>query len=545
MAQQLEALREHAAREGYEVLEEVADPGQSGASLERPGMDRVRDRVAAGDVSVVLAQDRDRITREPAYHYLLKREFEEHGTKIRSLNDRGDESPEGELTDGILDQLAKFERAKTTERTRRGRLRKAKEGKINRNSRAHYGFRFDESGEHYLPHEEELVVVRRIIREASEGKSTWHIKCGLEEDGIQPPTNPSQRPASKYYWNQTYVRNLINEDVYRPHTHAEMAELVTPDVAAALDRGRSYGIYWFNRTRTTRKRVSETNADGERVYRWSRTKRHNSRDQWVAIPVPDAGIPRQQIDTARELLTYSRRWIAKKKNARPWQIPTGVVRCGECGTVMQKYAPKVGDNHYAYYKCSRLVRFGKEACCLVRTRTCHRAERVEALVWDTVSTLLRDPERLRAGLEEMIEAERNGSHGDPEQDKKAWLERISTADAKRARYQDMTAEGLIGFDDLRGRLVELDETRATAKRELTAIRERQSRVERLEADREALLEHYAGLVPEALDALTAEERHDLYKLLRLEVKVYPDEAVEVSGVLGREPAFTSEETVRK
>ena len=54
LAQQLEALREYAAREGYEVLEEVVDPGQSGASLERPGMDRVRDLVAAGGVAVVL-----------------------------------------------------------------------------------------------------------------------------------------------------------------------------------------------------------------------------------------------------------------------------------------------------------------------------------------------------------------------------------------------------------------------------------------------------------------------------------------------------------
>jgi site-specific DNA recombinase len=103
LAQQLEALREYAAREGYEVLEEVSDPGQSGASLERPGMDRVRDLVAAGGVSVVLAQDRDRFAREPAYHYLLRREFEEDGTKIRALNDRGDDSPEGQLTDGILD----------------------------------------------------------------------------------------------------------------------------------------------------------------------------------------------------------------------------------------------------------------------------------------------------------------------------------------------------------------------------------------------------------------------------------------------------------
>ena len=58
LAQQIEALRGYAAREGYEVLEEVQDAGQSGASLERPGMDRVRDLVAAGGVSAVLAQDR-------------------------------------------------------------------------------------------------------------------------------------------------------------------------------------------------------------------------------------------------------------------------------------------------------------------------------------------------------------------------------------------------------------------------------------------------------------------------------------------------------
>ena len=110
LAQQIEALRAHAAREGIGILEEVTDPGQSGASLERPGMDRVRDLVAARGVSVVLAQDRDRFAREPAYHYLLRKEFEEHGTKIRALNDRGDESPEGELTDGILDQSRSEER---------------------------------------------------------------------------------------------------------------------------------------------------------------------------------------------------------------------------------------------------------------------------------------------------------------------------------------------------------------------------------------------------------------------------------------------------
>jgi site-specific DNA recombinase len=164
LAQQLEALREYTAREGYEVLEEVADPGQSGASLERPGMDHVRDLVAAGGVAVVLAQDRDRFAREPAYHHLLKREFEDHGTKIQSLNDRGDESPEGELTDGILDQLAKYERAKIAERTRRGKLRRAREGKVVATHTPNYGFEYNEARDNYVLNEERMRVVRRIFR---------------------------------------------------------------------------------------------------------------------------------------------------------------------------------------------------------------------------------------------------------------------------------------------------------------------------------------------------------------------------------------------
>src|SRR5215203_4930384 len=189
LAQQIEALRTYAAREGYEVLEEVVDPGQSGASLERPGMDRVRDLVAAGGVYVVLAQDRDRFAREPAYHYLLKREFEEHGTKIRALNDRGDDSPEGELTDGILDQLAKYERAKIAERSRRGKLRKAREGKIIATSKPPYGFRYNEARDALVIHEPERRVVQRIFRLAAEGHGTKAIQTCLYRERI--PSRPA------------------------------------------------------------------------------------------------------------------------------------------------------------------------------------------------------------------------------------------------------------------------------------------------------------------------------------------------------------------
>src|SRR5919199_5984407 len=181
LAQQIEALREYVTREGYEVIEEVTDPGQSGASLERPGMDQVRDLVATGNVSVVLAQDRDRFSREPAYTYLLKREFEEHGCKLRALNDRGDDSPEGELMDSVFDQFAKFERAKTAERSRRGKLRKAREGKIIATNKINYGFRYTEDREGYEVHEDHMAVVRRIFcMIGAEGSPLYAAKKTLE-----------------------------------------------------------------------------------------------------------------------------------------------------------------------------------------------------------------------------------------------------------------------------------------------------------------------------------------------------------------------------
>ena len=199
LAQQLEALREYAAREGYEVLEEVQDAGQSGASLERPGMDRVRDLVAAGGVSVVLAQDRDRFAREPAYHYLLRREFEEHGTKIRAMNDRGDDSPEGELTDGILDQLGKYERAKIVERSRRGKLRKAREGKVIATYRPTYGFCINATRDGYEVDEEKMAEVRRVFRMI--GAEGWYLRRPQDAGAGGVPA-----PGGGKYWDRRAIR---------------------------------------------------------------------------------------------------------------------------------------------------------------------------------------------------------------------------------------------------------------------------------------------------------------------------------------------------
>jgi site-specific DNA recombinase len=384
LAQQMEALREYAAREGYEVLEEVVDPGQSGASLERPGMDRVRDLVAANGVSMVLAQDRDRFSREPAYTYLLRREFEEHGCELRSLNDRGDDTPEGELTDGILDQLAKYERAKIAERTRRGMLRKAREGRVVV-TRPAYGFRYNEARDALVVCEPEMAVVEKVLRLAADGLGQNAIQTRLFREGVPSPTGKPQ-------WDWRMIKKIVYNDAYRPHTFGEISALLVPEVAATLDPDKEYGVQWYNRQRVTERTVSEPDpaSPGGRRYRKTRTFKWRPREEWIAAPVP-AHVSRSLVDLARSAMD-GRSGRERKYQSRPWEL-RGLMRC-RCGRKIQTRITQLKDGHrYNYYVCPR---GGKRAYTC--KQKCLRAEKVEETVWDFVCGMLKHPERIRAGI---------------------------------------------------------------------------------------------------------------------------------------------------
>jgi site-specific DNA recombinase len=524
LAQQIEALRQYAAREGYEVLEEVSDPGQSGASLERPGMDRVRDLVAAGSVSVVLAQDRDRLAREPAYLYLLREEFAPHDCTLRALNDRGDDSPEGQLTDGILDQIARFERLKIAERSRRGRQRKAREGKVLATHAPRYGFKLNANRDGYEIDVGEMEIVRRIFQMVGvEGRSIRSISTILEREDI--PT-----PKGAKHWDRSFSRKCIEDDVYKPHTFEEVKALVSSEVSARLDPGAQYGIWWFNRRGLDIRQVSEPGPDGRRyrkTYRWY----HKPKEEWIPVPVPTSGIPRELVEAARAAIRRNRR--PARAGRRFWELTGGVAYCGECGqAVCATHSVKVKKGRsyaYDYYRCAARNKYGHDGCANAHYP---RADERESAVWEVVSGLLKTPERLQAGLEKLIEEERAALRRNPNQEIKAWAKKIAEVDRKRSAYQDQQAEGLITLEELREKLSSLEETRSVAQVEIDALRSRQAHIEQLQNDANTILERYVGLVPEALDALTSEERHRVYKMLRLKVLMHADGSAEITGVFG-------------
>jgi site-specific DNA recombinase len=523
LAQQIEALREYAVREGYEVLEEVTDPGQSGASLERPGMDRVRDLVAAANVSVVLAQDRDRFAREPAYHYLLREELEKHGARLRALNDRGDDSPEGVFMNGVLDQLAKLERAKVAERTRRGKLRKAREGKVvAAGSAPNFGFKYNAARDNYVVEVEKMRIMGRIFHMVGvEKRALNSVKRILEAEGVTTPTGNRR-------WHTRGLRELVLSDVYRPYTYEEMEELVSQAVATTLDPEKCYGVWWFNRERITRRQIAEVSPSG-RVYRAKVKAITRPREEWIAVPVPDSGIPRRVVDAAREAIVDNK--PNPSNGDRFWELSGGVFRCGVCGSRMRTNVTQKVAKRYYYYICRK--HHEERAAC--PNRKSHRADKVEPGVWGLISELLQKPERLRADLESMIEVERSGLQKDPDREARSWSEKLTELNRKRARFQHSYAEGVIELDDLRARLAELDETREMVEHELEKLLSCRERIEQLERNKDTLLESYVGMATEALDSLAPEERHQIYKMLQLDVTASANGTIELTGHLVTDP----------
>lgn len=261
----------------------------------------------------MLAQDRDRLAREPAYLYLLREEFAEHGTLMRAMNDRGDNSPEGELTDGILDQLAKFERVKIAERSRRGKLQKAREGKVMVSRKPRYGFKTNGTEDAFEIDEETMTVVRRIFHMVGvEGMSHNAIMRLFEREGV--PT-----PAGGRKWDRSFFPRCINDDVYRPHTYEEVAAKVSPEVAAKLDPYKQYGLWCFNRLASETRQVSEPGENGN-GRRYSRQVKRQVKpvEECVYIPVPDSGISREVVEAARERIKNNR--APSNAGRRFWEL---------------------------------------------------------------------------------------------------------------------------------------------------------------------------------------------------------------------------------
>jgi hypothetical protein len=238
-----------------------------------------------------------------------------------------------------------------------------------------------------------MEVVRRIFYMAGVEKTTiYAIKQDLECRGLRTPTGKTD-------WDPNLIRGSLLNDLYKLHTFEEMRRIVFPEVARRLDPEARYGVWWFGRRAFERKLVFKNGPDGRR-YKYRYKVKERAPEERIGVPVPDSGLPREWVDAAREAIKHNRR--PARAGHREWELSGGILRCAECGWAMsvRRFSkPEIGRT-YLYYVCVAGAYHNRETC---PARTHHKAEGVEARVWDTVSGILKDPERLRAGLTHMIE----------------------------------------------------------------------------------------------------------------------------------------------
>src|SRR5215470_1239729 len=141
--QQLERLQKHLELQGEALSADniFRDDGYSGANLNRPGLDRLRDRVKGGVLDRVLLTSPDRLARNYVHQMVLIEEWERCGCRVEFLDHPMSQDPHDQLLLQIRGAVAEYERVLITERMRRGRLHKLQAGMLLPWSVPPYGYR--------------------------------------------------------------------------------------------------------------------------------------------------------------------------------------------------------------------------------------------------------------------------------------------------------------------------------------------------------------------------------------------------------------------
>ena len=144
IASQLQALRHHINHQNWSLLPEpeYLDEGISGSRLDRPALDRLRDAAQRGEFDAVVVLSPDRLARHSAHQWLLIEELDKLQVQLVFLENPFGHSPQGKLLTQMQGMLAEYERSQILERTRRGRLDKARRGLYIPWAYRSYGYRY-------------------------------------------------------------------------------------------------------------------------------------------------------------------------------------------------------------------------------------------------------------------------------------------------------------------------------------------------------------------------------------------------------------------
>jgi len=366
--QQVARLTAHVDSQGETLRTEdiFRDDGYSGATLNRPGLDRLRDRLKEATLDRVIIASPDRLARNYVHQMVLLEEFEQAGCRIEFLDQPLGQDPQDHLLVQIRGAVAEYERTLMADRMRRGRQRKLQAGIFLPWTIPPYGYRLhpdrprDPAGVQIEP-TEGAIVQELFVRYLEDGGTLLGLAKGLLQRGIKSPRgNPR--------WSAASLHGLLSNPAY----------------TGKLYVGRTHA-------RPARVRRSATHPLGKPAQSQDPTPP----ETWTFITDIPALVSQEVFEQVQAKLALNKQRASRNNTAHRYLL-RALVSCGVCQSACIARTTKHG---HSYYMCRCAVQplySQHDQRCEARYSP---AQQLDTLVWQDLCELLAHPENITYALE--------------------------------------------------------------------------------------------------------------------------------------------------
>lgn len=492
--QQIERLHAHITSKGWVLETEhiYRDDGYSGAKLNRPGLDSLRDHAALAEFDLILITAPDRLARNYVHQVLIIEELGKRGVQVEFLDRPMSDDPHDQLLLQIRGAVAEYERTLIADRMRRGRLTKYRAGKLIPWTRSPYGYRVDPDHPRdaalLKTDEAESAMVAQMFSWYLEPKATlYSVAKRLSDLGL--PT-----PGGKTRWNVSTVRGIFKNPAYIGQAYTN----------------RSYPV-----PSKQRKSAMQPVGKGE-----SSTLRPE--EEWISIPVP-AIISEEVFNRVQVKLSINQQ-MAPRNNKSYQYLLRGLVSCGQCRLSSTARTIPTG---YPYYICrgrTDSLRAAQGQRCTARYAP---AAKLDELVWNDLCAVLTDSSIIQLALERA-----HGGHWLP-QELQAQLDGLTKASNQLERQQDRLLEAYVANVI---QLAELERKRKELSQKQAAIQKQSLQLRAASSQQVALsqvansIDAFCAKIRPVLDHASFEQKRQLVILL-IDRVVVLDGAVEIRYVI--------------
>jgi site-specific DNA recombinase len=479
------------------------DDGISGAYLERPGLDKLRDKALLGEVTKVYILSPDRLSRKSAHQVLLIEEMKRLGVSFSFVNRQIGDTPEDQMLLQIQGIVAEYEREKILERSRRGKLYAAKRGKVNVLGGAPYGYHYkkgiDTQDATYLIHPEEASVV----------KEAYFLYCkkdySIGEIARQFTEKAYITRSGKMFWERSVIWGMLRNPAYK-------------------------GTAAFRKTkRVSRIRKTKLAIDNKnKLSRQPSSSRDRPKEDWIYIPVP-AIISEKDFDFAQQTLKNNIKF-SPRNNKKHNYLLSGLLRCKTCGYSI--YGKPASNSKYKrlYYRCS-----GQDGHRWAEGRVCAghpvRVEAIDDLVWESLKNLLLTPETIVSEYQRRL----GTIHIDHEAIISQKNNEVNRYKKERDRLIDLFQSGLVEKSEIEMKLKNVRSKLEQLSNEINYLVNQESESKKM-LTLIRNLDDFSLNIGKNLDAHSFAEKRKMVKFLVEEVEVDTvNEAINVKHIIPLDP----------